>query len=106
VKLNEVADALVKGDPDSKITVEGYTDSQGAASFNQDLSQKRAQSVRDYLVSRGIASDRVDAVGFGPDKPVADNASAEGRANNRRVEIVVKPAQGSASSPSTTSPRP
>ncbi len=106
VKLNEVADALLKGDPDSKMTVEGYTDSQGAASFNQDLSQKRAQSVRDYLVSRGIASDRVDAVGYGPDKPVADNTTAEGRADNRRVEIVVKPAAAAQARPSTTTPRP
>jgi outer membrane protein OmpA-like peptidoglycan-associated protein len=91
VKLNDVADALVKQDPDSKIVVEGYTDSQGMASANQDLSQRRAQAVRDYLVSRGIAGDRVTAQGFGPSKPVADNASAEGRADNRRVEIVVQP---------------
>lgn len=92
-KLGDVANALTKADPDSKIVVEGYTDSQGGASFNQDLSQKRAESVRSYLVSHGIASDRVTAQGFGVDRPVADNASAEGRANNRRVEIVVSPAK-------------
>ena len=91
VKLNEVADALVKGNPDAKIVVEGHTDSQGQASFNQDLSMKRAQSVRDYLVSRGIASDRITSQGLGSTRPVADNTSAEGRANNRRVEIVVQP---------------
>ncbi|HWL84785.1 MAG TPA: OmpA family protein [Polyangiaceae bacterium] len=51
----------------------------------------RAESVREYLVSRGIASDRVSAQGFGLERPVADNGSAEGRADNRRVEIVVKP---------------
>ena len=58
IKLNEVATALGQQDPDAKIVVEGHTDSQGASSFNQDLSQKRAESVRGYLVSRGIASDR------------------------------------------------
>jgi outer membrane protein OmpA-like peptidoglycan-associated protein len=91
MKLNEVADALVKNDSDSKIVVEGHTDSQGGATYNQDLSQRRAQTVRDYLVSRHISADRVSAVGFGLTRPIADNATAEGRANNRRVEIVVQP---------------
>lgn len=92
VKLGEVADALAKQDPLSKIVIEGHTDSQGGASYNQDLSQRRAQAVLDYLVSRGVAKDRVVAQGFGPTRPVADNNSPEGRANNRRVEIVVQPA--------------
>jgi outer membrane protein OmpA-like peptidoglycan-associated protein len=91
-KLSEVADVLTKQDKDSKIVVQGYTDSQGSASFNQDLSQHRADAVRTYLVSHGIASDRITAQGFGPGNPVADNTSPEGRANNRRVEIVVQPA--------------
>ena len=91
VKLNDVAAALTKEDPDSKMIVEGHTDSQGAASFNQDLSQHRADSVRTYLISRGISSDRITAQGLGAGRPIADNASPEGRANNRRVEIVVQP---------------
>ncbi|HTM43795.1 MAG TPA: OmpA family protein [Polyangiaceae bacterium] len=91
LKLNEVATALIKEDPLSNIVVEGHTDSQGSAPFNQDLSQRRAQAVRDYLVSRGMASDRITAQGFGLTRPVAENTSAEGRANNRRVEIVVQP---------------
>ena len=91
-KLSDVANVLAKESPDSKIVVEGHTDSQGGASFNQELSQRRAESVRAYLVSHGVASDRVTAQGFGPGRPIADNASAEGRANNRRVEIVVSPA--------------
>jgi outer membrane protein OmpA-like peptidoglycan-associated protein len=91
-KLDSVAKALTEQDPDAKIVVEGYTDSQGSASFNQDLSQRRADSVRSYLVGHGLASDRVTAQGFGLTRPIADNASAEGRANNRRVEIVVQPA--------------
>jgi outer membrane protein OmpA-like peptidoglycan-associated protein len=91
VKLIDVAKALSEQDPESKIVVEGYTDSQGAAAFNQDLSQRRAESVRAYLVSHGIAADRVTSQGFGPSKAIADNTTAEGRANNRRVEIVVQP---------------
>ena len=91
LKLNSVADALMQQDPDSKMVVEGHTDSQGGESYNQDLSQRRAQTVRDYLVTRGVASDRVTAQGFGPSRSIADNKSAEGRANNRRVEIVVQP---------------
>lgn len=92
LKLNDVAAALTREDPVSKMVVEGYTDSQGAAAYNQTLSQQRAQAVRDYLVTRGIADDRITAKGFGAERPIADNASTEGRANNRRVEIVVQPA--------------
>lgn len=92
IKLNEVADALIKQDPDSKIVVEGHTDSQGSPAHNEALSQRRAQAVRDYLVSRGIASDRITSQGLGLTRPVADNGSAEGRSNNRRVEIVIQPA--------------
>ena len=92
LKLNDVATALTREDPLSKIVVEGHTDSQGQPAYNQELSQRRAQVVRDYLVTRGMASDRIVAQGFGPTRTVADNSSAEGRANNRRVEIVVQPA--------------
>ena len=90
IKLNTVAEALTQQDPDSKMVVEGHTDSQGAAGYNQDLSQRRAEAVRAHLVSRGIAADRITAQGFGLTRPVADNTSTEGRANNRRVEIVVQ----------------
>jgi outer membrane protein OmpA-like peptidoglycan-associated protein len=94
LKLNQVADALIKEDPLSKIVVEGHTDSQVSAPYNQELSERRAATVRDYLVARGIASDRITAQGFGFSRSVADNKSEEGRANNRRVEIVVKPGNG------------
>jgi outer membrane protein OmpA-like peptidoglycan-associated protein len=90
-KLNEVATALTNQDPDAKIVIEGHTDSRGSADLNQRLSQQRAEAVRNYLVSRGIASERVTAMGLGSAQSIADNASAEGRANNRRVEIVVRP---------------
>lgn len=91
LKLNEVADALIKGNPDADITIEGHTDSQGQRAYNMELGQKRAESVKSQLVARGVAADRIKTVGVGPDRPIADNKSAEGRANNRRVEIIVEP---------------
>ena len=91
LKLNEVADALIKGNPDANIVVEGHTDSQGQRQYNMELAQKRADAVRDQLVARGVAADRIKTVGVGPDRPIADNKTAEGRANNRRVEIIVQP---------------
>jgi outer membrane protein OmpA-like peptidoglycan-associated protein len=99
--LAQVADALSKSDPDSKILVQGYTDSQGGEAYNMELSRHRAEAVRNFLVSHGVAGDRVTAQGFGPSQPVADNASPEGRADNRRVEIIVQPSSTHASSPST-----
>ena len=89
-KLSQVAEALLAGDPSATFVVEGHTDSQGKAAANQELSVNRAKSVREYLVSHGIASDRITSEGHGADRPIADNGNAEGRANNRRVEIVVK----------------
>ncbi len=70
-----------------KLEVGGHTDSSGAAELNRQLSQARAESVRDYLIDKGVAADILSAVGYGPDKPVADNTSAEGRSLNRRVEL-------------------
>lgn len=93
VKLNDVAKALLQEDPLSTIVIEGHTDSQGGADFNQQLSERRATAVRDYLVSHGVAADRITAQGIGLTRPIADNKSPEGRANNRRVEIVVQPAK-------------
>jgi outer membrane protein OmpA-like peptidoglycan-associated protein len=89
-KLNAVADAL-KNQGDVAMTVEGHTDSQGTVSENNTLSQKRAESVRTYLLSRGLPADHITAVGVGQSRPVADNSKPEGRQNNRRVEIIVKP---------------
>jgi outer membrane protein OmpA-like peptidoglycan-associated protein len=89
-KLGEVAKAL-KDQGFKKIVVEGHTDSRGSVSQNEDLSRGRAESVRTFLVSRGIPSDKIEAQGFGSRRPVADNDTPDGRANNRRVEIVVTP---------------
>lgn len=90
IKLNEVAEAL-KSQNGHDIVIEGHTDSQGTAASNLDLSQKRADSVRDYLVRRGIDGARIKAQGIGQTRPIADNTSPDGRANNRRVEIIVQP---------------
>lgn len=89
-KLNQVAKAL--NDQGFKaIVVQGYTDSVGSAADNDRLSLRRAQSVRDYLVTRGVPSEKATAEGKGASNPVADNKTADGRAENRRVEIVVTP---------------
>jgi outer membrane protein OmpA-like peptidoglycan-associated protein len=91
-RLGHVAEAL-KAQDDHEIVVEGHTDSQGSAASNQGLSDRRARSVASFLISRGVPGDQIRAEGLGLTRPVADNASAEGRANNRRVEIIVKPAE-------------
>lgn len=90
-KLDQVAVALAEGNPESKILVEGHTDSRGSVAMNEELSTRRAEAVRSYLVSRGLAPDRVVSQGLGLNRPIADNETAEGRANNRRVEIIVQP---------------
>lgn len=87
--LGRVAEALTQLDRGTPIVVEGHTDSRGSAAYNQSLSQQRAESVRTYLVSRGVDPDTTRAIGKGESEPVADNQTAEGRANNRRVEIVI-----------------
>jgi len=90
-KLTEVAKAIGDQGNYKSLLVEGHTDSQGSADKNQLLSQQRAQAVRSYLITQGIPSDKIRAEGIGSSRPVADNGTAEGRANNRRVEIVVEP---------------
>jgi outer membrane protein OmpA-like peptidoglycan-associated protein len=79
--------------PGTVVQVEGHTDSTGAADYNQTLSENRANSVRSYLVQRGVESNRLVAVGYGMSRPVADNASPAGRAQNRRVEVLIVPQQ-------------
>lgn len=88
-RLDQVADALKQQDPSKKIVVEGHTDSMGSDAANMPLSVNRANSVRDYLVSRGVDQSRISAVGLGSSRPLVDNKTAENRANNRRVEIVI-----------------
>jgi outer membrane protein OmpA-like peptidoglycan-associated protein len=94
--LSQVAKALIDNDEDQPITVEGHTDSRGNEEQNHELSRARAQAVRDYLVTQGVKAERISAVGYGETRPAASNDSPEGRANNRRVEIVIgkRPAAG------------
>ncbi|MBA3454165.1 MAG: OmpA family protein [Deltaproteobacteria bacterium] len=86
--LNEVAQAL-KDNPKIKVEVGGHTDSQGNDKANLKLSQNRANSVRKYLIGQGVAADRMTAKGYGENVMIADNRTAEGRAQNRRVEFVI-----------------
>jgi len=79
--------AELKGCPEQRVRLGAHTDSSGSESYNQALSQRRADSVRAYLVQRGIVPGRIEAKGFGEANPVASNATREGRAQNRRVEI-------------------
>ncbi len=88
--LNEIVGAL-EAQPDLKIEIQGHTDSTGAHDYNVGLSKRRAESVKAYLVSKGIASHRLTTRGYGPDRPIASNTTREGRARNRRVEV--KPIQ-------------
>jgi outer membrane protein OmpA-like peptidoglycan-associated protein len=76
------------------VVVQGHTDSTGSEEHNQELSERRANSVRNYLVSRGVDADRMAAVGMGEGYPVASNASESGRQENRRVDILLKAAAG------------
>jgi len=97
-KLDEVATALQKSDAE-KFVVEGHTDSIGSDATNEELSYRRAQTVHDYLIERGVAAEKIRAVGYGKSRPVADNTTAEGRANNRRVEIIIQPKSAAAARP-------
>jgi outer membrane protein OmpA-like peptidoglycan-associated protein len=89
-RLSAVAEAL-RTQPTMQITIEGYTDARGHHADNALLSQRRAEAVLRFLVQEGIEESRVRAVGRGEESPIADNRTAEGRANNRRVEIVLTP---------------
>jgi outer membrane protein OmpA-like peptidoglycan-associated protein len=87
-QLDQVANAL-KIQAERSFTIEGHTDDRGSDSVNANLSKSRANAVRDYLISRGVSANAISAVGIGETRPVGDNRSVEGRAMNRRVEIVV-----------------
>ena len=85
--LDEVYESL-DANPEVEIEIQGYTDNTGSAGLNQKLSQDRANSVRSYLISMGIDSYRIKAVGYGPQNPIANNGTEQGRAQNRRIEFL------------------
>jgi OOP family OmpA-OmpF porin len=88
VILNQVADSLA-GAPGMRVEIGGHTDAQGSDAFNLKLSDRRAQAVKDYMVSRGIGADRLESKGYGETQPVDSNDTAEGRELNRRVEMKI-----------------
>ena len=87
-RLNDVV-TILNENPTYKVQIDGHTDDQGKDEYNQDLSDRRAASVKAYLVSKGIAEGRLSSAGYGETKPVADNKTAKGRAENRRVEMTL-----------------
>lgn len=89
-RLNQVAQSLKELDDDKLVSIDGFTDSRGADDMNLKLSQDRANAVKDYLVSQGVKAEKIRATGRGEANPIASNETPEGRANNRRVEIVIQ----------------
>ena len=85
----EKAVAFVKKYPDSKVSVEGYTDNRGSDKYNLGLSDRRAQAVKKYLVDKGEKADRITAAGKGKANPIGDNKTKQGQFQNRRVEILI-----------------
>lgn len=86
--LDELANKLKKKNK-NKIRIDGYTDSTGSVEYNNTLSEKRANSVKEYLEKQGIESSRMTTKGYGSSNPIADNKTAEGRKKNRRVEVII-----------------
>ncbi len=89
-EIDRVANVLMKY-PETRIVVEGHTDSTGSEAYNQELSKRRAQAVKNVIVSKGVASSRIEAIGFGESKPYASNNTAGGRQLNRRVNVIIIP---------------
>ncbi len=88
--LDDVASVLKNNPKIQRVRIEGHTDSVGSDAYNEKLSDKRAAAVKDYLTSKGITADRLESVGYGESRPVADNNSDAGRAKNRRTEFNIK----------------
>ncbi len=83
------AAATLRKNPTIKVEVAGHTDSDGSAAYNEGLSARRATTVRDYLAANGVAMDRMTTRGYGESQPIADNSTREGKAQNRRVVLVI-----------------
>jgi OOP family OmpA-OmpF porin len=92
--LSEVAAAIKAHTEIKKLGIHGHTDGEGESAYNQSLSERRAQAVKAWLVAHGVEAPRLDAKGFGESKPIADNASPDGREKNRRVEFLIVEQEG------------
>jgi outer membrane protein OmpA-like peptidoglycan-associated protein len=92
--LGEVAAALKEHAEIKKLTINGHTDSDGEVAYNQELSQRRATAVLNWLKGHGVAAARLHAKGFGESQPIADNATPEGKEKNRRVEFLITEQEG------------
>jgi outer membrane protein OmpA-like peptidoglycan-associated protein len=93
-QLATIAAGIIARNPTVAATIEGHTDSDGPAAYNQNLSQRRADAARDFIIALGVAPERLTAIGFGETSPMADNSTAAGRAVNRRIEFALGPIQG------------
>lgn len=96
--LNDLANSFKRFDQNS-IEIVGYTDSTGSLAHNMELSQRRAQSVANYLIAQGVPAARLSTRGAGPENPIASNATADGRAQNRRVEVNLRALPGATGTP-------
>jgi len=103
--LNVVA-AVLRSNTHLRVEIQGHTDNRGTQEHNMDLSQRRAESVRTYLIEQGIAADRMEARGYGPDRPIEDNRTGRGREKNRRVEFHIIAASGQDMGESMPAPPP
>jgi len=102
-KLLDNVAAVISSHPDlPAIVVEGHTDDRGDEAHNMDLSQRRAEAVKAYLVTKGIDAAKLEAKGFGPTKPIASNATNKGRSTNRRVEFKIAGVESLRTGPSDT----
>jgi outer membrane protein OmpA-like peptidoglycan-associated protein len=90
-KLTLIAGTIAPQAENHDIVVEGHTDSRGSRDYNVELAQNRAQIVMNFMVARGVPAEAISSVGVGPDRPIASNETRDGRTENRRVEIIIKP---------------
>jgi OmpA-OmpF porin, OOP family len=97
---------VLKDYPDVRLEIGGHSDNRGKADYNRDLSQKRADAVKDYLIKQGISADRLEAVGYGMDRPIASNKTQVGRSKNRRTEFILIPGGQPPKGPPPGPPKP
>ncbi|MDD5308512.1 MAG: OmpA family protein [Deltaproteobacteria bacterium] len=100
-EILDIVAKVLNGNKSVRVTIEGHTDDKGNAVHNRDLSKRRADSVKRYLVDKGVAANRMETAGYGPDRPISNNKTAAGRAQNRRVEFVIIQPEKKAAAPTS-----